>query len=128
MDKRRVLLLCIQSLLGESLETILNQAENVELIGPWNLDDQVLARLSRDVPDVVLVAESEGKSESVASLTTQILDSYPDVPVIRVALAQDTIRVYTSHAVPARTADLIGTIRNLTSGQHKDGESGQALQ
>jgi hypothetical protein len=58
MDKRRVVLLCVESLLGESPEKLLSREENVELIGPWE-----------------------------------------------VGLAQDTSRGYTSHAVPARTAD-----------------------
>lgn len=119
MDKQRVLLLCVHSLLGESLEKILSQEESVELLGPWDLDGPVLAQLSKGVPDVVLVAEVEGKSERAAALTAQILDRYPDVPVIRVGLAQDTVRVYSSHAVPARAVDLMEAIRNLSFHQHR---------
>jgi len=119
MDKQRVLLLCVHSLLGESLEQILSQEESVELLGPWDLDGPVLAQLSRGVPDVVLVAEVEVKSERAVALTAQILDRYPDVPVIRVGLAQDTVRVYSSHAVPARAVDLMEAIRNLSFHQHR---------
>lgn len=126
VDKRRVLLLCLQSLLGESLEKVLSQEESVELVGPWDLDAPVLARLSEDAPDVVLVAEAESESERVASLTTQILDQYPDVPVIRVGLAQDTIRVYTSHAVPARAVDLMEAIHSLSTRQHGGKTGSQA--
>jgi DNA-binding NarL/FixJ family response regulator len=115
MDKQRVLLLCVQSLLGESLENILSQEESVELIGPWDLDAPVLAQLSRDTPDVVLVAETESESEKAAALIAQILDHYPNVTVIRVGLGQDTVRVYTSHAVPARAADLLEAIRGLSA-------------
>lgn len=126
MDKRRVLLLCVQSLLGESLEKVLSQEESVELIGPWDLDAPVLARLSKVAPDVVLVAEAESESERVASLTTQLLDQYPDVPVIRVGLTQDTVRVYTSHAVPARAVDLMEAIHSLSTRQHGDKTGSQA--
>jgi len=126
MGKRRVLLLCVQSLLGESLENILSKVEDVELIGPWVLDAQTLARLSEGVPDIVLVAEEGGGHESAASLTAQILDHYPDIPVIRVGLAQDTVRLYTSQRLPpveftdAHSADLIEVIRSLPAGQSTD--------
>jgi hypothetical protein len=106
-----VLLLSVQSLLGESLENILAQEEGIELIGPWGLDSPVLARLSQNAPDVVLVAEAESESEKAAALIAQILDHYPNVTVIRVGLGQDTVRVYTSHAVPARAVDLMEAIR-----------------
>ena len=115
-DKRRVLLLCAPSLLGESLENILSREEGIELIGPWGLDDPVLDQLPTSVPDVVLMAEVAGESEKAASLTARILDHYPDIPVIRVGLEQNTIRVYTSHAVPARAVDLMEAIRGLSPG------------
>ncbi len=115
MDKQRVLLLCVHSLLGESLENILGQEEGIELIGPWDLDAPVLTQFSRDTPDVVLVAEAESESERVTALTVRILDLYPDVTVIRVGLGKDTVRVYTSHAVPARAVDLMEAIRGLSA-------------
>jgi len=126
MGKRRVLLLCGQPLLSESLENILSKVEDVELIGPWVPDAQTLVRLSEGAPDIVLVAEEEGGRESAASLTAQILDHYPDIPVIRVGLAQDTLRLYTSRSLPpveftdARSADLIEAIRSLPARQSRD--------
>jgi DNA-binding NarL/FixJ family response regulator len=69
MDKRRVLLLCVQPLLGEGLKHILTGLEDVELIGPWDLDSGVLSRLSEEAPDIVIVAEGDGEeSEKGASL------------------------------------------------------------
>jgi len=123
MGKQCVLLLCAQSLLCESLEKLLNQEKSVELIGPWNLDTPVLAQLSRNTPDVVLVAEAESESEKVTALTVQILEHYPDVSVIRVGLTQDTIRVYTSQAVPARTVDLMEAIRGLSVHQSEKSQA-----
>ena len=77
--KRRVLLLCAPSLLGESLENILSRGEGIELIGPWALDDPVLAQLPTSVPDVVLVAEVafsrlllEEKSKLLGLLNMQV--------------------------------------------------------
>ena len=109
-----MLLLSVQSLLSESLENILAQEKGIEFVGPWDLDALVLARLSTDTPDVVLVAEAESESEKAATLIAQILDHYPDVTVIRVGLGQDTVRIYASHAVPARAVDLMEAIRGAS--------------
>lgn len=119
MGKRRVLLLWVQPLLGEGLEHILSRLEDVELIGPWRLNSKVVSRLSEAAPDIVLVAEGEGECKSVASLTTQILEQYPDLPVVKIGLDQNTARLYISHTLPARSADLIETIRRLPS-RHSD--------
>ena len=113
IEKRRVLLLCTQPLLGDGLQAILGGLEDVELIGPLVLDAQALDRVAENKPDVMLIAEEGGESLSATSLTARILEHYPDVPVIRVGLRQDTIRLHTSRTLPARSADLIEAIRRL---------------
>jgi DNA-binding NarL/FixJ family response regulator len=113
MEKRRVLLLCVESLLSESLERILGQLEDVELVGPWRLDADVLTRLPEDMPDIALIVQEAEESESVASLTSQILERYPDLPIVRIGLTENVIRVYASQTLPARSADLIEVIRSL---------------
>jgi DNA-binding NarL/FixJ family response regulator len=124
MDKRRVLLLWVQPLLGEGLEHILRGLEDVELIGPWDLDSGALSRLSEEAPDIVIVADGEReKGESVASLTAQILERYPDLPIVRIGLEQNALRIYTSRTLPARSADLIEAIRGLPLHPHQ-GEAG----
>lgn len=121
MDKRRVLLVCAQPLLGEGLEHILRGLEDVELIGPWGLDPQVLSRLSQEEPDVVLVADGE----RVVSLIAHILERYPDLPVVQIGLEQNAMRVYTSRRLPTRSADLIEVIRGLPLQPHKGEVAGQ---
>jgi len=117
-DKRRVLLVCAQPLLGEGLESILGGLADVELIGPLYLEARWPARLPRDAPDVVLIAGDELGQTYAA----QILDHYPEVPVIRVGLEQDEVRIYTTHTLPARSADLMETIRNLPIQRPRSGE------
>jgi hypothetical protein len=74
----------------------------------------VLSRLSEAAPDIVLVAEGAGREgESVTSLFAQLLERYPDLPVVRISLEQNAVRVYTSRTLPARSADLIEAIRSL---------------
>jgi DNA-binding NarL/FixJ family response regulator len=117
MERRRVLLLWGHPLLSEGLENILGKVEDVELMGPWALDSFTLAQLSDEVPDIVLIAEQEDEHEAVAVLTTQLLERYPDLPVIHVGLSQNIVRVHTSRTLPARSTDLIEIIRSLPTRQ-----------
>lgn len=113
MEKRRVLLLGAQRLLVEGLQTILSKLDDVELIGPWDLDSSVLFRLPEEAPDLVLVADDGGQHESVAFLTSQIMEQHPELPIVWVGLKEKAMRLYSSHTLPARTADLVEAIRSL---------------
>jgi DNA-binding NarL/FixJ family response regulator len=113
MIKRRVALLSDRHLLGESLEHTLRHFEDVEVIGAWALDEQVLSLLSAQTIDLLLIAEREPPGEEITFLTGQILETYPNLPVIRVTLDQNVLRIYTSQTLPARTAQLIDVIRHL---------------
>ena len=119
MGKRRVALVCNKHLLGESLEHILGNLEDVELIGAWTCDAQLLPHLSNQPIDLLLIADEEPPSDQTTHLTVQILEAYPDLPVIRVTLGQNVLRIYTSHTLPARSADLVEAIRRLPL--HEDG-------
>lgn len=113
MLKRRVALLCGQDLLGESLEHTLRHFEDVEIVGAWALDDQIWSLLAAQTPDLLLIAEQEPPCEKSMHMTGQILDAYPNLPVIRVTLDQNVIHIYTTQTLPARSAELIDLIRQV---------------
>ena len=111
--KRRVLLLCAQPLLGESVEIILAKLKDVELIGPIEVNAQVAERLAEDEPDVVVIADETMEVHDSTPVMALILDRFPDVPVIRVELEKNAVRLYTTRTLPARSADLIRAIRRI---------------
>jgi chemotaxis response regulator CheB len=113
MPKRRVLLVCSQHLFGESLEAILRAAKDVELIGPWDLGEDVCRRIAEVQPDAVVVADENPQSDEMAYLTSTIIEQYPELSVIRAGLTENVVRVFSTHLLPARGTDLIETIRNL---------------
>jgi len=113
MDVRQVALFCSEELLGESLAHLLGHMDDINLIGPWLIDEHALENLTRQLPDIVLIADSEPPIERAAVLATQILDAYADLSVIRVTLAQNVAHIYSSRALPARSADLVAAIRRL---------------
>ena len=113
MSKRRVLLVCSQHLFGESMETILRAEADVELIGPWDLGEEVCSRITEASPSVVLIVSEDSQSEASASLTSAIMEAHPKLPIIRAGLTENVVRVYSTHILPARGTDLLETIRNL---------------
>jgi len=121
MEKRRVILLCGQNLLGESLEHILANAGEVDLIGTWDFTDVTIPQLAEQAPDLLVMTEGELSQEQATVLAAKIIASLPDLPIIRVALEQNIFRVYTSRMLPARQADLLDVIR-LLAAQRVQGE------
>lgn len=115
MQKRRVVLLSDQNLLGEILEEFLRDSDEVEFLGTWGLDDLDYARLAEISPGVLVIADEAPPSSRVNLHLAAIQSGYPDIPIIRVTLEQNDLRVYTSQSKPARRAELIGLIRQLSN-------------
>jgi len=122
MPQRRVLLLREPSLLAEGLERLLRQMEEVELSGPWDLNSQLLTRLPEAVPDILFIAEEDADAADTSFFINRILERHPDLPIVRIGMRQNTIRLYTSRVLPARTAELVDLIRNLPVHQLDDAE------
>jgi DNA-binding NarL/FixJ family response regulator len=114
MPSHRVMLICSRHLFGESMETILRAADGVELIGPWDMNEDVCARIGEVQPDVVVVvADEDIRGEESTRLTAAIIEQYPELPVIRANLSENVVRIFSTHILPARGTDLLETIRNL---------------
>lgn len=113
MEKRRVMLFCAKHLLGESLQNLLGAMEDIDLIGPYVLSPSNIDRIGQVSPDVVLIAEDDDKFEQGNALTTEILEKFPNMPVLHSTLTRNVVKVYTSRELPARSADLAEVIRNL---------------
>jgi DNA-binding NarL/FixJ family response regulator len=113
MEKRRVVLISQSDLLGESLEHILNSLEDVQVIGPWQPGDQVVARCANHPPDLVIITDNELSAETGSQLTACLLETIPNLAVIRIKQDSNFIFAYTTQTIPARVADLIDTIRHL---------------
>lgn len=113
MQKQRVLLICSQHLFGESMETVLRAAKDMEMIGPWELGEDVCQRIAAARPNVVVIADEDPQNSAVTSLTAAIIEQYPELSVIRTGLNENILRIFSTHTLPARGADLLETIRNL---------------
>ena len=113
ISKPRVLLISSQHLFGESMEMILRAEKDVELIGPWSLNDQdICRRLKEAQPSVVVIADETLQGEAVTELILSILEQYPELSVIRTGLSEIVFRIISTYTLPARGADLLETIRD----------------
>lgn len=117
MKKQYVALFYAEDLLGEGLEHLLGKLADVEILGPWSMDDNAVFHLEDQRPDIVVIAGNdtgtdEHSGQRAGLLTAQILEKHIGLPVVQVMLEQNQVRIYNSHAVPARSADLIEAIRH----------------
>lgn len=113
MRKRRVLLVRCNHLFGESVEMVLRAAEDVEVIGPWKLGEDIHGRLQDARLDAVVIADEDPQSEAASSLTAAIVEEHPELSVIQAGLTENLLRVLSIHSLPASGADLLDTIRHL---------------
>lgn len=112
-SKPRVLLLCSQYLFGESMEAILRAEAEVELIGPWTLDDQnIFERLVEARPSVVVIADERLQNEKAAELMATIIEKHPKISMIRAALSENVFRIVSTNTLPARGDNLLETIHS----------------
>jgi DNA-binding NarL/FixJ family response regulator len=112
MSKPRVLLISSQPLFGESMESLLRSESEVELIGPWDLSDpELVRRLNEAQPSVVVIADETLQGEIAAALTGALIEHNLELSVIRTGLDENVFRIFSTHLLPARGADLRETIR-----------------
>ena len=117
MSKPRILLISSQHLFGESMEMILRAAKDMELIGPWDLNDRDICRRLPEVrPSMVVIADESLQGKVATELTQSIIEQYPEVSVIRAGLSENVFRIFSTHTLPAQGAKLIETIRSCTAG------------
>jgi DNA-binding NarL/FixJ family response regulator len=115
--KRRVVLISDPILFSEGLQILLNNMEDVELMGPWEPAPGTLQHIAEEEPDIVMLVEGEPRSKASNMMITAILESYPSLPLIHLTLLENRLQVYTTYASPARKADLVEIIRQLPSNQ-----------
>lgn len=123
MPKQLVLLVCSQRLYGEGLESLLNNAGDLELIGPFGLNEDISDRISELNLDVVIIADEDPNSEEVVKITNLLMKNYPDLPIIRTGLIQNMFFIVETHALPARGSDLLETIRGFSVGRKNKGNA-----
>jgi hypothetical protein len=115
------------------MEMILRAEQDMELIGPWNLDEpEICLRLQDVQPSVVVIADQNLNSEAAAELTKIIIEQFPELSVIRTGLSENVFRIFSTHTVPARGADLLETIRSfiprLQEAKQSDGSQNENSQ
>ncbi|MDI6696696.1 MAG: hypothetical protein QME21_16735 [Anaerolineales bacterium] len=120
MEKRRVAILGAKQLLDESLEHLLRGLDDVQLLGPWVLDQRVLARLAAHSPQIILLAMPDELPEHSIQIIGQIMERFPELPLIQVYLEKNIVRFHSAQTLPARSAELIDLIRNLPLTDHSN--------
>jgi chemotaxis response regulator CheB len=116
MDRYQVLLISILPLLGEGLQRLLEEQEDVDLIALQCTDYGSLQACAGNVhPDVILIA-GEREDDAATHLISNVLNCCTDTPVVWIEMETNVIRKYTAHNLPANSKELIETIRQKGAG------------
>lgn len=115
MEKRRVLLICLQPLLSEGLQRIFQSLEDVDLI-PLPCKDQqaVDSILDLEEPDAIVIA-GEREDSLINYLISTLLGRWTEVPIIQIGLEDSDLHIYSSQTLPGNRAGLTELIRQLTT-------------
>ncbi len=121
MEKRRVLLICTLPLLCEGLQRIFGALDDVELVCLECADPQVVESCLRSFQPGTVVIAGERADDAATHLISNVLNYWPDIPVVWIELETNVIRVYTSHTLPANSRDLLDAVRRASFGSYEGG-------
>lgn len=111
MNKRQVVLIQMQPLLGEGLQRIFQKLDDVDLVNlPCTELMEIDACLDDVYPDIILLA-GEKEDDQVTLLISTLLKRYENIPIVWVELETTRLRLFTSHSLTANSAELIAAIR-----------------
>jgi hypothetical protein len=113
MRAQRVLLLFDLELLGESLEHLLSNIADIDIIASLPISEADLESIKGNSPDLVIIAEGDSLTEDTNLLAADILGTFPDLPVLRIKLSQNIFHLYTSQVYAANNSQLIEAIRRI---------------
>ena len=107
----RVLLVSSHTLYGESLELLLRNASDIEVVGSVASGDDLCAAVKQTAPDVVVLAGEHPESADMRTLTALLMEHFPDPRMIQTGPEKATLRVIAAQSWPASSLDLISAIR-----------------
>ncbi len=111
--KLQVLIVCIQPLLCEGIVNLLAGNEEIEMVGPVELDQALAMMEQRNVDVLILAGERATPQQNVEF--SELLDRIPRVPVIQAKLSERTLRLYMVQEVPASKDGLFHALHTLSS-------------
>ncbi len=116
MEKRQVLLIGMQPLLGEGLRRIFQKLEDVDLVSLDCADTPVVEACIQDLHPAMVLLAGEKEDDRSTHLIAYLLRKYEEIPVVWVELETTVLRLYTSRSLTANSAELIHAIREQETG------------
>ncbi len=111
VKRHQVLLIQLQPLLGEGLQHIFMEQEDVDLVCLTYPDlEKIDDWLHHLQADMVLLA-GEKKDERATRLILDMLQQYQDIPIVWIDLETNILQLYTSRSLTATSAGLLNAIR-----------------
>lgn len=109
MHARRLIIVG-DSLFADTLERILSDSSQVQVIGTASTLAAALERIAETVPEAVIVA---GVQDPPCNHWGQLLVRFPDIPLVRADLATDRLLLITCQSICARPDALLTALAGL---------------
>jgi hypothetical protein len=110
MEKRQVLLMSMQPLLGEGLQRIFQRLEEVELVYLDCWDIKTVDTSLKGISPMMIVLAGEKEDDQSTHLISYLLTHYEHIPVMWVDLETAVLRVFTARTMNANCSELIHAI------------------
>lgn len=98
------------SLFAETLTQLLEQREELCIVGVSTSVESAITDVLQEFPDVFVIAES---NESYIQNLTMLLANFPDIPIVCSDLNSNTLQIFSNQRYQARTAELVTAITSL---------------
>ena len=98
------------SLFAETLTQLLEQREELCIVGVSRSAESAITENLQDLPDVFVIA---GSNESHKQNLTTLLAKFPDIPVVCSDLNSNFLQIFSNQRYQARTAELVSAITSL---------------
>ena len=112
MRRRQVLLMGQSSIFTTGVQNILEQVNQIEIVGVVPAAVEGMACIDELQPDVVLLINDDNNPAAVDMLLAHLLKAYPDLLVIVSNLAEEILHICISQHRVAQGPDLIAAICN----------------
>lgn len=110
MEKRQVLLMSMQPLLGEGLQRIFQRLEEVELVYLDCWDIKTVDTCLKGISPMMIVLAGENEDDQSTHLISYLLTHYEHIPIMWVDLESAVLRVFTARTMTANRSELIHAI------------------
>lgn len=110
--RRRTFIISIHAMFGHGLKTLLQEKQNIEIVGYETNVDQALKQIKKLQPDVIILESDKVPSNNPSAVLPRLLKENLGTTVISLSLQNNELFIYmTAQWLAKSTDDLVRAIQ-----------------